>query len=96
MHGLRQGLHGLIRNPGFTAAAALTLALGIGMNVALFSIVNTFFLRPVPVPDPDALIQVYATDRARRIYSSPSWADYRHYRQATTLEELSASASGRA
>ena len=52
---LRNGLCQIARNPGFTAIAVLTLALGIGANTALFSIFNSLILRPLPVRDPGSL-----------------------------------------
>ncbi len=59
-HDLRYGVRMLFKRPGFTAMAVLTLALGIGLNAAIFSIYNTLILRPFPVRDPSHVVNLYS------------------------------------
>ena len=59
---LRFALRTLWKNPGFSAAALLTLALGIGANTAVFSVVKGVLLDPLPYPDPDGLTAVWMTE----------------------------------
>lgn len=69
---LRVALRGLRRTPGFTATAVLTLALGIGANSALFSVLRSVLLRPLPYPNSGELIQVWSDHRARG-RPEPEW-----------------------
>ena len=57
---LKYGLRGLRKNPGFATVAILTMALGIGANTAIFSLVNALLLRPLPYAEPERLVQVYS------------------------------------
>ncbi len=61
-HDVRYAVRGLIRSPVFTVVATLTLVIGIGANTAIFSLIHQLVLKPLPYPDQDQLVVVWATD----------------------------------
>ena len=92
---LRHAVRSLRRSPGFTAAALFTLALGVGGNVALYSVVQAILLRPLPFPDPHRLVFVSSTvNREAGVpVSPPDFIDWRQ--QGRCFESLAAVFDGR-
>src|SRR4029453_12162869 len=90
----RFSLRSLFKRPGFTAIILIALALGIGANTAIFSLVNAVILQPLPYPDPDRLVSVYGNLRNggdRSSVGPPEVLDYRS--QNKTFEQFAASGS---
>ena len=87
-HDLRFALRQLLRNPGFTVVAVVTLALGIGANTAIFSVINAVLFRPLPFSDPQRLVLVWQEfskrSVARESFSFPNFIDLRHETQLFT------------
>jgi predicted permease len=85
---IRYGFRMLRKNPGFTAVTVLTLALGIGVNVAIFSYVDELWLRPMPVPHADQLVRVFTSNPSSKgeiERGSSSYPDFEDLRNAKTL-----------
>ncbi|MDP2577623.1 MAG: ABC transporter permease [Candidatus Palauibacterales bacterium] len=89
---IRYAVRTLRKRPGFTAAALLTLALGIGANTAIFTVVNGVLLKPLPYDAPDQLVRIWGVDRTRgptrRNISPQDFLDWRE--QARSFEEIAA------
>lgn len=93
---MRVAVRGLYGRPGFTAVALFTIALGIGANAAMFSIVHGVLLTPLPYPDAHRLVRLYQTNSAMGVtdgaVSPPDFDDWRAHTQA--WDGLAASQAG--
>jgi putative ABC transport system permease protein len=86
---LRYGLRALRKSPGFTAAAVITLALGIGANTAIFTVVNAVLLKPLTFPGADRIVQfLYPNSLLNNITSIPEFHFYQ--RQTSVFKEVAA------
>jgi hypothetical protein len=93
---LRYAARTLRKNPGFTAVAALTMALGIGANTAIFSVVDAVVLRPLPYAEPGRLVELFGNVRRAKVERrGTSTADYIDWReQSKSFDAMSVIASG--
>jgi len=91
---IRYGIRSLVRNPGFTIVALLTLALGIGANTAIFSVVNAVLIRPLPYADPERIVWLWDTipQLPTAPTSLPEFLDWKE--QNRSFEQLAAFQSG--
>jgi hypothetical protein len=81
---VRYATRTLLKNPGFAVVAILTLALGIGANTAIFSVVNSVLLRALPFPEPDRIVRVWTStaDEPRSTHSAGDFMDLRQEQQS--------------
>ena len=82
---LRFGARMLMKQPGFTLIAVLTLALGIGVNTTLFTVYDAFVLKPLPLKDPDSIVSVTGFNREAERNPFFSYQDYLDYRDRNTV-----------
>src|SRR5256885_9025210 len=86
MNDIRFALRQLRKSPGFTLVAVVTLALGIGLNTAIFSLINELFLRGLPFKGPSRVVHLYGGDKSRDLADiGVSAPRFMHYREGQTL-----------
>src|SRR5438034_11497592 len=85
LNDLRYGMRMLLKNPGFTAVAVLTLALGIGANTAIFCLVDTLLMQPPAVRTPEQLVGVYQDRGSDGHFALSSYPDYLYFRDHNTV-----------
>src|SRR5437588_7919345 len=86
MNDLRYALRMLLKSPGFSFIAIATLALGIGLNTSIFSLINDLFLRDLPFKEPARVVHMYSNARERKLLElAISAPRFQHYREAQTI-----------
>jgi predicted permease len=86
MNDIRFAFRKLLQSPAFTATAVLTLALGIGLNTAIFSLINDLFLRGLPFKEPGRVVHMYSNVKDRNLLEiAVSAPRYQHYRDGQTI-----------
>ncbi len=104
MQDVRYAVRMLLKNPGFTLVAVLAVALGIGANSAMFSVINAVLLRPLPYHEPDRLVTIWEESPERDMFEMPisfanfrDWEDQNHvfeYISAYTFTNLNLTGAG--
>src|SRR5438128_919623 len=88
----------MCKDPGFAATAILSLALGIGANTAIFTVVNAVLLKPLPYPEPERLVQVWESRPARgyfrNVVNALNFLDWKE--RSRSFEDMAAIAGGTA
>ena len=88
MNDIRFAFRKLRQSPAFTAIAVITLALGIGLNTAIFSLVNDLFLRSLPFKEPSRIVHFYGGDKPRGLEDiGVSAPRFEHFRDGQTISE---------
>src|SRR5947199_7575602 len=85
MTDVRFAFRQLLKAPGFTALALITLALGIGLNTAIFSLINDLFLKGLPFRDPARLLHIFSHAKDQRVDFPLSAPRYMHFRDGQTI-----------
>src|SRR6476660_5702194 len=82
---IRFGFRQLMKQPGFAALAIISMALGIGANTSIFSLVDTALLRPLAVKEPSQLVELYSTTNKGADWGLQSYLNYKDYRDRNTV-----------
>src|SRR5213082_1062666 len=81
----RFGFRQLLKKPGFAALAIVSMALGIGANTSIFSLIDTVLLRPLAVKEPSQLVELYGTLHNGADFTLQSYPNYKDYRDRNTV-----------